>query len=90
MKKLILAFVIAYSTVTFAQTGKKTEANSSKSGKTATECYSTKKSIPLTCVRVEDKEGEQNDTSLKKAPVVKPERKTISKEDKKTGSSGQK
>jgi len=86
MKKLILAFVLTFSTVTFAQTEKKTEAGSPKTEKTATECFSTKKSIPLTCVKVE--ENEKNDTSLKRVPAVRPERKTVAKEEKKTSSSG--
>jgi hypothetical protein len=90
MKKLIFAFVIAFTTGTFAQTGKKTEAKSSKTEKTTTECYSTKESIPLTCVKVEEKETEKNNLSVEKAPAVKPEKKIVVKEDKKPGSAGPK
>jgi hypothetical protein len=90
MKKLIFAFVIAFSAVTFAQTGKKIEAKSSKTVKLMTECKSTKENIPLTCVKVEEKEQEKNDTSFKRAPALKPERKTVAKEDKKTSYPGNK
>jgi hypothetical protein len=89
MKKLIFAFVTVFSTVTLAQTEKKTEAKSSKTEKMRTECYSTKESIPLTCIRVEEKKQEKNDTSLK-TPAVKPEKKTDPKENKKANSSGHK
>jgi hypothetical protein len=86
MKKLISVFVIAISTITFAQSEKKTTSGTSKTEKMETECFSTKKNIPLTCVRKES-DSQKEQTPSEKTPVGKTESKTTIKEDKKAESS---
>jgi hypothetical protein len=91
MKKLIFVFLIAISTITHAQTAKKiTSKPTEKKSKMATECYSTKERIPLTCVRIpEDNEPVKNKVPVKKEPSQKP-KETNSKESKKTDPSDHK